>query len=357
MQTHKKRFRKKRTIKKQNKKNRRILKGLVCYKVKIVPRSIQGGSVSSASIATLEAMIKDIIDKNPSNTELLTYLNKILADNDKKENILKKILNDLLAESNGLSVNMRDTPAIQQEKKKLNENVENIKSLLNYIENTEDSHKKEIGTYNTIILPVLTAFLQRKAKADAILQELLSKLDSEEVKQQLTSAQIESIKNKINGNNGVGSAALSMVKSSMSSVSNGAVSLGNWLVPVTDTDDQNGKKTKLHNRQRVNFLWFPRKHINYEKGASGTKRNKEDPMEYGDFMVVIEPEEYASTVEFVNQTYHSVEDMLATILMGCNEPFCKDGKVKREPYNWRTFVIDNQQPEISKNPPLNTIVP
>jgi len=229
MQTHKKRFRKKRTIKKRNKKNRRILKGLVCYKVKIVPRSIQGGS-SSKRIATLESMIKDIIAENPSNTELLTYLNKILVDNDKKMNILQKILDDLLAESNGLSVNMRDTPAIQQEKNKLNGNVENIKRLLNYIDsnnvdikklkkekkdtdaalrindtkesrNKLDNINKEIDTYNTNIspvLPILTAFLQRKAKADVILQELLSKLDSEEVKQQLTSAQIESIKNKIN---------------------------------------------------------------------------------------------------------------------------------------------------------------
>ena len=56
MQTYKKRFRKKRTMKKQNKKNR-ILKGVVCYKLKIIPRSIGGGMFDGEKFKRLEDMI------------------------------------------------------------------------------------------------------------------------------------------------------------------------------------------------------------------------------------------------------------------------------------------------------------
>jgi hypothetical protein len=122
--------------------------------------------------------------------------------------------------------------------------------------------------------------------------------------------------------------------------------LGNWFIPELVDDGQ--VKDKLQNRQKIKFLWYPRKHIDYKKGNSTPKRSSED-IEYGDFIVMIEPEEYANTGEFFKQTYHSVEDLLATLLMGCNDPFCLKGEVKRKPYNWREYVIENDQPTVDRD--------
>ena len=197
-------------------------------------------------------------------------------------------------------------------------------------------------------IDTLEKILLRKARADEILTTILKKLDTPAVKKQLTAGQIAAIKSKIEGTGGITS-ALSSVKSS---IFNGAVSLGNWLVPESLDDD--GSPKNLENKQKIKFLWYPRKHIDYKKGESGSKRGKDDATEYGDFMIMIEPEQYASTGEFFKQTYHSVEDLLATLLMGCSKPFCLDGEVKRQPYKEYIYEITNKQPTIDRNNKDNT---
>ena len=199
--------------------------------------------------------------------------------------------------------------------------------------------KEDIDTLSRILL--------RKSTAYDALKQIIENLDSDAVKKQLTPLQIKAIKDQIEGTGSITS-ALASVKASFS---NGAVSLGNWLVPdMVDNDDT---LKDIENKQKITFLWYPRKHIDYKKGDSGSKRGPDDAMEYGDFMIMIEPEQYASTGEFFKQTYHSVEDLIATLLMGCSKPFCLDGSVKREPYNFREYEITNTQPKIDRDKKRN----
>jgi len=340
MQTHKKqkRFRKKRTIKKQNKKSR-ILKGVVCYKIRIIPRSNGGGLFDDPKFKRLEDMIKNIQKKSETNI-FKEFLNKIMdiKNKAKKEKIFNEIFNEDVFEP---SHSNRDTSEERSKKARIIKHSKKVKNLLYYLNNGKDKPTKDDES-------VLKTILLRKQSADKILTYILNQLDTDAVKKQLTSGQIAAIKKKIEGTGGITSALSSVT----SKISNGAVSLGNWLAP--ESVDDSGTPKNLRNRQRIKFLWYPRKHIDYRKGSSTPKR-VEDDIEYGDFMVLIEPEEYANTGEFFRQTYHSVEDLLATLLMACDGPFCVRGEVKREPYNWREYVIDNDQPTVDRerrNPQL-----
>jgi len=339
MQTYKKRFRKKRNTKKrQNKKqvqNKKdpILKGVVCYKIRIIPSSNGGGLFDGPKFDRLEEMIIDL-QTTSTYSQLQPFLNEVID----KKNVAKKqkIFNEIFKENYSLPSHFdpRDDPS---EVAELIEHSKKVKSLLDYLNNGSKDNKPTKDDVDT-----LEKILLRKQKADKILTEILNKLDTEAVKKQLSPSQVASIKSKIEGTGGITSALTSVT----SKISNGAVSLGNWLAPELVDDD--GIKKKLQNRQSIKFLWYPRKHIDYKKGSTTPKRGYDD-IEYGDFMVLIEPEEYASTGEFFRQTYHGVEDLLATLLMGCDGPFCLTGEVKRKPYNWREYVINNDQPTIDRD--------
>ena len=261
-------------------------------------------------------------------------------DKAKKQKVFNEIFDEDVFEPSELP---RDTIEEKAEKKKIREHSKKVKSLLLYL---NIGNKENNPTADDI--ETLEIILGRKTYADEILKKILNHLDDKAVKKQLTPSQIAAIKGKIEGTGGITSALSSVT----SKISNGAVSLGNWLAP--EVVDDSGTPKKLQNRQRIKFLWYPRKHIDYKKGSSTPKRIGDD-VEYGDFMVLIEPEEYANTGEFFRQTYHSVEDLLATLLMACDGPFCVRGEVKREPYNWREYVIDNDQPTVDRkrrNPQL-----
>lgn len=327
-------------MKKQNQnKQGRILKGLVCYKLKIIPRSIGGGMFDGAKFERLEAMINNFRNDREFKGVRLDGSHKFLDEildgttsesKAKKQKVFNEIFNEDVFEP---SDSDRDTKDEKKKKEKIKEHSQKAKSLLLYLNAGNKDNKptpEDIETLKNILI--------RKQKADKILTDILKELDTEEVKKQLTAGQIAAIKKKIEGTGGITS-ALASVKSSLF---NGAVSLGNWLVPESLDDD--GSPKNLENKQKITFLWYPRKHIDYVKGNSRSKRDKDAAMEYGDFMIMIEPEQYASTGEFLKQTYHSVEDLLATLLMGCSKPFCLDGDVKRKPYNWREYEITNNQP-------------
>jgi len=138
-----------------------------------------------------------------------------------------------------------------------------------------------------------------------------------------------------------------VIQSIKSTILNSSVSLGSW---------KKGGSNELKNEQKINFLWYPRKNIDYEKGASGRKRPKDADTEYGDFMIMIEPEKHANTNEFLKKNFHSVDDLLANTLLGCNDISCKDGVIKRKPYNWREYIISNDQPRIDNENINKTIV-
>jgi len=357
MQTYKKRFRKKRTMKKQkqnqkqNKKNR-ILKGVVCYKIRIIPRSNGGGLFEDPKFKRLEDMIKDIYDKKMQpkgvrfdiDTKFFKFLDELLngttsKSKAKKQKVFKEIFNeDVFVPSDSV----RDDTTIEKKNKKNRIHATKVKTLLYYLNSGKDEKGVIKDKPTDEDINILLEILKRKEKADKILTDILESLDTEVVKKQLTAGQIAAIKSKIEGTGGITSALSSVT----SKISNGAVSLGNWLAP--ESLDDSGTPKKLQNRQRIKFLWYPRKHIDYRKGTSTPKRIGDD-VENGDFMVLIEPEEYANTAEFFRQTYHSVEDLLATLLMGCDGPFCVRGEVKREPYNWREYIIENDQPTIDRD--------
>lgn len=342
MQTHKKqkRFRKKRTTKKQNQiqnqnKKSRILKGVVCYKIRIIPRSNGGGFFDGPKFKRLEDMIKELQKK--SDTNIFTeFLNEIMDSKNqaKKEKIFNEIFNEDVFEPS--HSDRGDTSKEGLKKERIIKHSKKVKNLLYYLNNGKDNDEPTEDDKS-----VLKTILLRKQSADKILTQILESLDTDAVQKQLPAGQIAAIKKKIEGTGGITGALLSVT----SKISNGAVSLGNWLAP--ESLDDSGTPKKLQNRQRIKFLWYPRKHIDYRKGSSTPKRI-EDDIEYGDFMVLIEPEEYANTGEFFRQTYHSVEDLLATLLMACDGPFCVRGEVKREPYNWREYVIDNDQPTVDR---------
>ena len=387
MQTYKKRFRKKRTMKKQNQnKQGRILKGLVCYKIKIIPRSkrIMGGDGKADE--RLDKMIKEITITD----DIKPFLQSIEVKDDdisqkkKREKVFNEILNE---DTTVPATSARDTEEETKKKARAREQANDVKCLLYYLNTGRPSDElrkkmkkeelekqlklkpsdttlqpqidtlskelttisKEIQTspyteelYTEADLETLLNILLRKSTADEALKTILDSLDTDAVKKQLTAGQIESIKRQIEGTGSITS-ALASVKSSFS---NSAVALGNWLVPESLDDD--GAPVTLENKQKISFLWYPRKHIDYEKGSSRSKREKNAPMEYGDFMIMIEPEQFASIGEFFKQKYHSVEDLLATLLLGCTDTFCLNGEVKRKPYNWREYDINNKQPMMDK---------
>ena len=143
--------------------------------------------------------------------------------------------------------------------------------------------------------------------------------------------------NELNGTPLKGARPISNLHRSKSTILNDSLSLGSW---------KKGGSNEDKNEQKINFLWYPRKNIDYEKGASGKKRPKDADKEYGDFMIIIEPEKHANTGEFLKKNYNSVDDLLANTLLGCNDIFCTDGVVKPKPYNWREYTITNNQPKI-----------
>ena len=328
-----------RTIKKRSTRQPQYL--FILLKMKIQKRSkYQGGSEDSPKFKRLETMIIDEI-KPHADPELNNFIDELINQSDrtkenkeKKTKIFNQIFNeDVFAES----IHPRDTPEQKKNKENKKEYVIKVKQLLNYLNNGKDTDVPIKGD-----IDILHNILKRKLTADKIVNTILQKLDDESIKTQLTPIQIEKIKTKISGANSINGIFSSVKSSVKSSIMNGAISFGNWIAP--DIDDN----TPIKNKQKIHFLWYPRKHIDYKKGNSKTTRAPNDDIEYGDFVIMIEPEQYANTGEFFRQTYHSVEDLLATLLMGCDDMFCTRGVVKRKPYNWREYDITNNQPMVDK---------
>ena len=116
--------------------------------------------------------------------------------------------------------------------------------------------------------------------------------------------------------------------------------IGSWTIPIMGKKVQTvGKK---YNNQNIKLLWFPRRE--YIKGEiSIPKKNK-----YGQFMVLIEPEKYANSMEFINQNYFGVEDLLTNIMDGCPGMKCSNGIGRHRPYKEQILDITNYQPEFDE---------
>ena len=355
MPTYKKHFRRKiKTVKKRQKKKDRHMKVLVCYKINI-NNSKFGGAPEKDHYDRLNAMLIELktspIDEKFINVKkLIDEIVKedgTINDNAKRKKIFKQIFKETVLPP---SRSLDETKEQKQKKDEITQERQNIKHLLDHLTSDKSKYTEEDKS-------TLLNLLKKKVIAEEILKEITQKIDTPEFKQLFTAAKLKSIKKDLTNGNGNGIA--SSLTSIKSSILDGAVSLGQWFSPQIDSssDIDEKKKGELENKQIVRFLWYPRKHTVYKKGNSTPNKNLEDAHEYGDFMIVVEPEKYASTGEFFKQTYHSVEDLLATLLLGCNDMFCtKSGvnpgqtndwseSVKRRPYNWRKFDIVNTQPQ------------
>ncbi len=324
------------------------MKVLVCYKINI-NNSKFGGAPKKDDYNRLDEMLIELEKQPATGAGEKKLINEIVKKNGKIENDAKrkKIFAEIFKENVLIPSRSLDEKEIQKvQRESLTKERQNIKKLLEYLTSGKSKELIESDT--------LSNLLKKKVLAEKLFGEITTKIESPEFKKLFTDAQLKSIKKNLTNGNGNGIA--SSLTSIKSSILDGAVSLGQWFSTPTNKSNT-GEIEKLENKQIVRFLWYPRKHTVYKKGNSTSTKNQDDGDEYGDFMIIVDPEKYASTGEFFKQTYHSVEDLLATLLLGCNDMFCtKSGvnpgqpnewseSVKRKPYNWRQFDIVNKQPQ------------
>jgi len=162
--------------------------------------------------------------------------------------------------------------------------------------------------------------------------ELLEKMKISLDDNMISQEQYDKIKQALNA------PTTAYLKNISSSVLTGAKNIGEWFTSQSEKKPP-GKK---NNQQTVKLLWFPR--TEYKKDPM----QKSNKMEYGQFMVLIEPQRYTDTMEFFNQTFYGVEDLLTNILDGCPGTKCSNGVSRRRPYKEQIIDITNYQPHFDK---------
>jgi hypothetical protein len=253
--------------------------------------------------------LQDIIYKYKDADNIVTKITELLGKSPDKQQLtdeqienIKNILNN--KDTDNIVTKITELLGKSSGKKQLSdEQIENIKNILNN-KDTDDITTK--------------------------ITELLGKLSG---KEKLTNEQIENIKNILNNKD-----KKNTLDSLSTKFASGIQSLGSWLVP------QPSGPQKEYNETKVHFLWYPRMYPRYRKGNS----NAEKTIKYGDFMVYIEPEKYASTLEFINQTTSGVDDLLTNILNGYQHP-----SVIPDPVRHTISKITNNQPQLDKDALIN----
>ena len=162
--------------------------------------------------------------------------------------------------------------------------------------------------------------------------ELLEKMQISLDDNMISQEQYDKIKQALNA------PTTAYLKNISSTVLTGAKNIGEWFTSQSDKKST-GKK---NNQQTVKLLWFPR--TEYKKDPM----QKSNKMEYGQFMILIEPQRYTDTMEFFNQTFYGVEDLLTNILDGCPGTTCSNGVSRRRPYKEQIIDITNYQPHFDK---------
>jgi hypothetical protein len=245
--------------------------------------------------------------------EEITYAKEFLSDDENKNRLMDEILKN------------KDISPYDKLWEDIGEyTIDDITELQNELESTG----LEKGVFAK-----LKDIIYKYKDADNIVTKITELLGKSPVKQQLTDEQIENIKNILNNKD---------KKNTLGSLStkfaSGIQSLGSWLVPQPSGPQNEYNETKVH------FLWYPRMYPRYRKGDS----NAEKTIKYGDFMVYIEPEKYASTLEFINQTTSGVDDLLTNILNGYQHP-----SVIPDPVRHTISKIQNNQPQLDKEALVN----
>ena len=247
----------------------------------------------------------------------ITYAKEFLLDNENKNRLMDEILTN----------KDKDIIPYTELWKDIGEyTIDDINELQNELETTG----LEKGVFAK-----LQDIIYKYKDADNIVTKITELLGKSSDKQQLTDEQIENIKNILNNKD-----KKNTLNSLSTKFASGIQSLGSWLVP------QPSGPQKEYNETKVHFLWYPRMYPRYRKGNS----NAENTIKYGDFMVYIEPEKYASTLEFINQTTSGVDDLLTNILNGYQHP-----SVIPDPVRHTISKIQNNQPQLDKEALVNPL--
>jgi len=141
------------------------------------------------------------------------------------------------------------------------------------------------------------------------------------------------------GEAGVAGQVSSMTTKAFNGITEGAVSLGKFLLPSLPPTT-----TRRRNDTTIQMLWYPRASDHYRKGNSVAI--PKDKIRYGDFMIYVEPERYADITAYFSDTANKVEDYFANILSGCTDSFCLKGNPIPDPYKHDVYQINNYQPDM-----------
>lgn len=231
--------------------------------------------------------------------EKISYAKEFLSDDEKRD----KLINEILANKS----------------KKISPYAELWKDIENYTIN--DIDELQNTGLETEVFEKLQDIIYKYKEADNIVTKITDLLGKPVIKDQLSEKQIENIKNILTNKE-------STLGSLSKNFASGIQNFGTWLVPKPS-----GTPTEEYNETKVHFLWYPRMYPTYRKGNSIA----DTEVKYGNFMVYIEPEKYASTLEFINQTTSGVDDFLTNILNGYQYE-----SVISKPYKRKIYKIENK---------------
>jgi len=266
-------------------------------------------NVLDGYLSRIEKAIEGNEFKNNIVPPQITYAQDFLSDKENKNK--NKLIDEILANKS------KDMSPYAE----LWKDIENIDELQNT--------GLETGVFGK-----LQDIIYKYKDADNIVEKITDLLGKPVIKDQLSEKQIENIKNILTNKE-------STLGSLSKNFASGIQNFGTWLVPKPS-----GTPTEEYNETKVHFLWYPRMYPRYRKGNS----NADTEVKYGNFMVYIEPEKYASTLEFINQTTSGVDDFLTNILNGYQHE-----SVIPKPYKRKIYKIENKQPQFDKQ--LGVVTP
>ena len=283
--------------------------------------------VSDNVITTIKNIYKETIDKDtkkPLISDFITnikYIIGIFQDPTKAGNetqaIRNKIVNDIVQLSSSNSA---------------------LKPLFDDLKKAIDEYKKDASksVFDRLAPENKEQFLtilNNKAHEIITMLSIKDELSGLQMGEYVDKKKIQQILKSLQPN---GSSIGAFATSVSSSFLNGAIKMGEWFsMPTSNVPKKN--------RQKIQLYWYPRSSNDYAKGESPVDKNgnlKSDT--YGEFVIVVDPEQYATTSEYLHKKFSSVEDLLVNMIYGCTDLFCQEGFTKAIPRKRKIFTLENE---------------